>query len=93
MTEILVGAYRAADEDRASRFRSLFANYPHLEWFSPDLEISDLAARIRARHNLRIADALQAATAIRVHATAFIGNDPVFRRIPEFATIVLDDYL
>ena len=41
----------------------------------PDLAIADLAARIRALHRLRTPDALQAATAIHVGATAMLTND------------------
>jgi hypothetical protein len=38
-------------------------------------------------------DALQAATAARFRATAFITNDPIFARVEEFNTLVLDKLL
>jgi predicted nucleic acid-binding protein len=60
-----------------------------LEWITPDLEIADLAARIRAEHRLRIQDALHAATGCQ--ATGFITNDIVFRRVQEFETLVLEE--
>lgn len=48
------------------------------------------AAEIRARYKLQTPDAIQAATAILARATAFITNDPIFERIPEFDTLILD---
>jgi predicted nucleic acid-binding protein len=59
----------------------------------PDLETADLAARMRATHRLRTPDALQAAAALRAEATGFITNDPVFARIGDFETAILDRLL
>jgi len=48
MTELLVLPYREGDEQRANEFYGLLSTYPNLEWIAPNLEIADLAARIRA---------------------------------------------
>lgn len=93
MTEILVPPYRNSDPELLDKFYGLLSTYPNLHWTSIDLEIADIAARVRAQHNLRTPDALQAATALHAHATAFITNDPVFRRVMGFAPLVLDDFL
>ena len=93
MTELLVQPYRDADEERADRFYGLLATYPNLEWVAPDLEVADIAARIRAAHRLRTPDSLQAATALRSQATGFVTNDSVFERLKEFETLVLDRVL
>jgi predicted nucleic acid-binding protein len=93
MTELLVQPYRERNELLVDEFYGLLSTYPNLEWIAPDLEIADVAARIRAAHRLRTPDALQAATAIRTHATAFLTNDPVFERVEEFETAVLDRIL
>jgi len=53
MTELLVQPYRAGDEQRVDEFYGLLATYPNLDWIAPDLEIADMAARIRAMHGLR----------------------------------------
>jgi predicted nucleic acid-binding protein len=90
MTELLVQAYRDGDEQRVNEFYGFLATYPNLDWIAPDLEIADLAARIRARHRLRTPDSLQAATAVRCQATGFVTNDPVFERVGSFETLVLD---
>jgi predicted nucleic acid-binding protein len=90
MTELLVQPYRALDEQRVDEFFGLLSTYPNLEWIAPDLQIADRAAQIRARHRLKTPDALQAATAVQARATGLITNDPVFERVDEFDTLVLD---
>ena len=93
MTELLVQPYRDLDEQRVDDIYALLSTFPNLEWIAPNLEITDLAGRIRARHRLRTPDALQAATAAHAQATGWITNDPVFERVPDFQTLVLDRVL
>jgi predicted nucleic acid-binding protein len=93
MTELLVQPYRDSGEPRAGEFYALLATYPNLNWTAPDLEVADLASRIRAAHRLRTPDALQAATAVHAQATGLVTNDPVFSRIEAFETLVLDHLL
>jgi predicted nucleic acid-binding protein len=90
MMEVLVQPYREHGAQRADEFYAMLVTYPNLDWVAPDLEIADLAARIRAVHRLRTPDALEAATAIRAGATGLVTNDPVFERVRDFETIVLD---
>ena len=93
MTELLVGPYRASDQRRVVEYYGLLSTYPNLRWIAPGLEVADIAARLRSRHNLRTPDALQAATAIYEQATGFVTNDTLFRRIDHFETLVLDQLL
>jgi len=93
MTELLVLPYREGDEQQADDFNGLLSTYPNLEWIAPNLEIADLAARIRALHRLQTPDALQAATAVSSLATGLITNDPVFERLDNFETLILDRLL
>ena len=93
MTELLVLPYREGDEQRADDFYGLLSTYPNLDWIAPNLEIADLAARIRALHRLQTPDALQAATAAHSQASGLITNDAVFKRVEGFQTLVLDELL
>jgi predicted nucleic acid-binding protein len=93
MTELLVQPYRDSDELRVDEFYGLLSTYPNLDWIAPDLEIADLAARIRAVHRLRTPDALQAANAVHAQASGLITNDPVFERVKDFETLILDRLL
>lgn len=91
MTELLVQPYRDGNQQRADEFYGLLSTYPNLGWIAPNLEIADLAARIRALHRLRTPDALQAATAVHMLSTGLITNDPVFERVEGLETMVLDE--
>jgi predicted nucleic acid-binding protein len=93
MTELLVHPYRNDNEQLTDEFYGLLSVYPNLEWIAPSLEIADLAARIRAAHRLRTPDALQAATALHAHATGLVTNDPIFERLQNLETLVLDRIL
>ena len=93
MLELLVQPYRVSDIDRVNQFYALLSSYPHLTWVAPTLEIADLGARLRAEHNLRTPDALEAATALVGGATGFISNDPVFQRLGNLEVAILDDFL
>jgi predicted nucleic acid-binding protein len=93
MTELLVQPYRAGDEERVNLFYGLLSTFPNLEWVAPDLEIADIAARLRARHRVRTPDAVQAATAARSRVTGLITNDPAFERVDAFETLLLDALL
>jgi predicted nucleic acid-binding protein len=91
MTELLVLPYRDGDQQLANDFFALLSTYPNLDWIAPNLEIADLAARIRALHRLQTPDAMQAATAVHRLATGLITNEPVFARVSDFETLVLNE--
>jgi predicted nucleic acid-binding protein len=93
LTEILVQPYRNANLTQAEDFYSLLTTIPNLEWVAPSLQIANAAAALRAMYRLQTPDALLAATAIFFNASAFITNDPIFARIPDFDTLVLDQLL
>lgn len=93
MTELLVQPYRMANEQQVDVFYALLSTYPNLDWIAPTLEVADKAARIRAVHGLRTPDALQAATAIHSEVTGMVTNDPVFGRVEDFETMVLEHLL
>ena len=94
MTELLVQPYRDdSDDQRVDVFYSLLTTYPNLDWIAPNLEIADVAARLRALHRLRTPDALQAATAEHSGATGLITNDAAFERVKTFETLVLEELL
>jgi predicted nucleic acid-binding protein len=90
MTELLVPPYRDSDRRRVHEFYAILSTYPNLEWIAPNLEIADIAARLRALHRLRTPNALQSATAIHAQATGLVTNDPVFERVDSFETLLLD---
>lgn len=93
MTELLVQPYRDGKKQQAGLSYALLSTYPNLLWIAPNLEIADIAARIRASHRFRTPDALLAATALHVKATGLVTNDRIFKRVTDFQTVVIDDIL
>ncbi len=93
LTELLVPAYREGNEKRIQTYYGLFRTYPSLTWIPPDLEVADVAARMRAAYGLKTPDAIQAATAIYSGASAFLTNDPIFKRLKETEILILDELL
>jgi predicted nucleic acid-binding protein len=93
MLELLVQPYRRGDIDSVNRFYALLSTYPHLEWIEPTLAIADRAARLRAEHNLRTADALQIAAALDAGAGGFISNDLAFRKVGGLKILVMEELI
>ena len=58
-----------------------------------DEKLAEAAALIRARHAIRLPDALQIAVAIQGEATLFITNDKRLKKVDGVEVLVLADYL
>lgn len=93
MTEILTGPYSAGNVKRARMQYAILSRYPTLQWIPPDLAIAHRAARLRAQYRLRTPDAIQASTALHLGVLGFITNDPIFKRLDGFETLLLDDLI
>jgi len=92
MTELLTQPYRQGNEATVNMYYGLLSQFPNLEWIAPNLSIADLAARLRAIHNLRTPDALQTATALRLGASALLTNDAGLSRVSEIEIGVLEQF-
>ena len=75
LAEVLTGPLGANDEVLAERYRATLKS-----WFVVDLdaEIAESAARLRAACKLKLADAVQAASALAVGADALVTHDRDF---------------
>jgi predicted nucleic acid-binding protein len=93
MLELLVHPYRGKDQDGVDAYFALLSTYPNLKWVSASLDIADQAARLRAEHNLKTPDAIQAATALVSHASGLISNDPAFLRVRQLEVLIFDNLL
>lgn len=93
LTEILVQPYKQRNDELVLRFYSLFTTYPHLVWQHLTLPVSDLAAKLRADHNLKTPDAIHAASALSSGATCIICNDHVFNRVKDIQCMLLEECL
>lgn len=91
LLEVLVEPYRREDLALVHAFYALLPGYSGLRWLPVTLEVSDMAAQLRARYRLSTPDAIQVATAIETGATGFIGNDRGLKKIREIECLILDD--
>ena len=93
LTEVMVQPLRVGNTDLAQEYHDILAirdDYILVE-ITSDIAIS--AAAIRARHLLRTADAVHAATDVRSGCDAFLTNDRDFLRIQDqdLNVLILDD--
>ena len=75
LAEVLTGPLSARDEVLAEKYRATLKS-----WFVVDLdaEIAESAARLRAACKLKLADAVQAASALAIGADALVTHDRDF---------------
>ena len=78
IAEVLSGPLQAADDALARRYRAI------LETWQPiaiDVDIAESAARLRASLRLKLADTVQAASALAINAAALGTHDRDFLRV------------
>jgi predicted nucleic acid-binding protein len=69
VAEVLTGPLRAADDALARRYRAILGSW---EAVALDIDIAESAARLRASLRLKLADAVQAASALAINAAALV---------------------
>ena len=79
--ELTVQPWRANRPDVARQYELLLANFPNLTMIEVNRDVARQAARLRARYNLRPADALLVATALFNRATLWVSNDKQLKRL------------
>ena len=80
IAEVLTGPLTACNEVLAERYRSTFRSWFVVEF---DAEIAESAARLKASCKLKLADAVQAASALTIGADALITHDRDFSGLPD----------
>jgi predicted nucleic acid-binding protein len=83
IAEVMAGPMMHGNHVLAERYRQALSHSPN--WRAVDLtvDIAALAARMRAKYRLKLADAVQLATAIDVGAYALVTHDKDFSNISE----------
>lgn len=75
IAELLVKPIRENDVVNIEKIKSIFGANGFFDSISHDRETMELAAHIRATQNLKMIDAIHAATAIRAKCSHFITHD------------------
>ena len=78
IAEVLTGPLQASDEALARRCRAILESWQPV---ALDLDIAESAARLRASLRLKLADAVQAASALAINAAALVTHDRDFSRV------------
>jgi predicted nucleic acid-binding protein len=78
IAEVLTGPLQAADEPLARRYRAILESWQVVDL---SLDIAESAARLRATLRLKLADAVQAASALTINAAALVTHDRDFSRV------------
>jgi predicted nucleic acid-binding protein len=84
ITEVLTGPLREADEESVRRYRATLESW---QVITLDSEIAESAARLRATLRLKLPDAVQAASALAIKATALVTHDRDFSRLRSLRVI------
>ena len=93
LIEVLVKPLREEHGALAGQYRALLTRSFGITMHNLDEQISERAATIRARWNLRVPDAIVAATALWSGATHLVTNDPDLKRVEDLKVLVIDDYV
>ena len=92
--ELTIHAWKLDRQDVARRYEALLVHFPNLRLHDIDRDIARKAAQLRARFNIRPADALQAATCLIHSASPFITNDIRLSRLePVLDVLILKDFM
>jgi predicted nucleic acid-binding protein len=91
LTEVLTQPLRQGNPTLEVEYRTLLLNSRNFILLAITAEIAELAAELRARHNLRTPDALQIAAALYSGCQAFLTNDQELARVSDLRIIVLGE--
>ncbi len=75
LVEVLIHPLRLGNLQIANEYRQILLHARNVETLPVSAAIAEVAARLRAKHNLRTPDSIQIATAITAGATSFLTND------------------
>ncbi|MBX9946741.1 MAG: PIN domain-containing protein [Reyranella sp.] len=78
VAEVLTGPLQAGDDVLARRYRTILESWQPIDL---DVDIAESAARLRASLRLKMADAIQVASALAVNAAALVTHDRDFSRV------------
>lgn len=93
LMELTVRPWQLERPDVARAYEDALTQFPHLTLADVTRDVARRAARLRAQHNLRPADALHVATALAHDATLFVTNDRDFARLDIPHIVLLSDFV
>ena len=91
--EILTKPFADKNFSLADEIKFTLKSFSSLSIAAIDEKLGEAAALIRARHTIRLPDALQVAAAIQEEASLFLTNDKRVKKVDALEVVVLSDFL
>lgn len=78
VAEVLTGPLKAGEEVLAKRYRAVLEAWQVVDF---TCDIAESAARLRGKYGLKLADAIQVASALAINADALVTHDRDFSKV------------
>ncbi|MBI3583734.1 MAG: PIN domain-containing protein [Nitrospinae bacterium] len=92
LLEVLVLPFKTDNKFLSEKYCKILLHSKGFSVHEVTNEISELAARLRAKYDIRTPDAILIATGIHYDAGAFLTNDSTLKKVIETKVLVLDDF-
>ena len=93
LIEICVYPQRQGRLDLVRAYERALLHSRQVRMLPIDTKLAQHAVVLRARHDVRVPDALQIAAALESGATLFVTNDRRLRRVSEIDVLLFDEYV
>ena len=93
LLEVLVHPLRTGNEELANQYREILLDAAGLTTYEVSHEISEKAAKLRAKYSIKTPDAIQVSIDILYGAEMMLTNDTHLQGVSDIKVLILDDYL
>ena len=93
LAELLVKPYQDQDLAQQARYKKAIANRQHFFIMPVLRDLLIDAAEVRAKTQLKLPDAIHAATAIRANCTTFLTNDRQLKKLTDIPVVLLSEVI
>lgn len=93
LLEVMVQPLREGKKRLVEQYKTILLNSTGLATLEITHQMSETAARLRARYGLRTPDALQLAAALAANADYFLTNDTALKKAKEIKVLILEDFV
>lgn len=93
LLEVLVLPFKTVNESLAEEYREILLHAEGLTTYEIVHEVSELAAKLRAKYTIRTPDAIQMAVGILYGADTFLTNDSGLKKVKDIKVVTLKDFL
>lgn len=93
VAEVLAKPIELNNWEAVYLYETVFSELPNFKITSIDYQISKLAAHLRARYKVLLADGLQIASAMQNNMEVFITNDKMLKKVKDMQILCLKDFI